>query len=73
MRDAEGRKKEASKVIQTTKQSNAIHPRRSLFQLSQVGFEPMTLYTLDRALYQLSCFGWDSNPHVCMCVERIFV
>ena len=27
-----GRKKEASKVIQTTKQSNTAHPRQSLFQ-----------------------------------------
>ena len=30
MRDAEGRKKEASKGIQTTKQSNTTHPRQSL-------------------------------------------
>ena len=27
MRDVEGRKKEASKVIQSTKQRNTIHPR----------------------------------------------
>ena len=33
MRDAEGRKKEASKIIiQTKKQSNTAHPRQSLFQ-----------------------------------------
>ena len=32
MRDAEGRKKEASKAIQTTRQSNTAHPRQSLFQ-----------------------------------------
>ena len=32
MRDAEGRKKETSKVIQTTKQSNTAHPRQSFFQ-----------------------------------------
>ena len=32
MRDEEGRKKEASKVKQTTKQSNTAHPRQSLFQ-----------------------------------------
>ena len=30
MRDAEGRKKEASKVKQTTRQSNTAHPRQSL-------------------------------------------
>ena len=32
MRDAEGRKKEVSMVIQTTRQSNTAHPRQSLFQ-----------------------------------------
>ena len=32
MRDAEGRKEEASNAIQTTKQSNTAHPRQSLFQ-----------------------------------------
>ena len=31
MRDAEARKKEASKVIQTTRQSNTTHPKQSLF------------------------------------------
>ena len=30
MRDAEGRKTEASKVKQTTRQSNTAHPRQSL-------------------------------------------
>ena len=32
IRIAEGRKKEASKVKQTTRQSNTAHPRQSLFQ-----------------------------------------
>ena len=32
MGDAEGRNKEASKVIQTTRQRNTAHPRQSLFQ-----------------------------------------
>ena len=32
MRDEEGRKKEASKVKQTTRQSNIAYPRQSLFQ-----------------------------------------
>ena len=31
MRDEEGRKKEASKVVQTTRQSTTVHPRQSLF------------------------------------------
>ena len=31
MRDEEGRKKEASKVKRTTRQSNTAHPRQSLF------------------------------------------
>ena len=30
MRDEEGRKMEASKVKQTTRQSNTVHPRQSL-------------------------------------------
>ena len=47
----EGRKKEASKVKQTTLQSNTTHPRQSLFlrnnyELPRVGLEP----TLDRVL-----------------------
>ena len=57
MRDEEGRRKEASKVTQTTRQSNTTHPRQSLFlenELPRVGFESTTLYTLDRQLYQLS-------------------
>ena len=56
MRDEEGRKKEASKVKQTTRQSNTAHPRQSLFlrnELPRMGLEPTTLHTLDRALYQL--------------------
>ena len=55
MRDAEGRDKEASKVIQT-KQSNK-HTQGSHFSkvknelhVPRVRFEPMTLRTLDRAL-----------------------
>ena len=47
MRDGEGRKKEASKVLQTTKQINTGHPRQSLFskgknELPWVRLEPMT-------------------------------
>ena len=60
MRDAEGRKKEASKVKQMTKQSNTTHSRQSLFHrivtCSCLGWDsnPTTFHTLDRALYQLS-------------------
>ena len=35
MGDAEGRKKEASKVMQTTKQSNTTHPRQSLVYVNE--------------------------------------
>ena len=48
------RKEEASKVIQTTRQSNTAHPRQSLFQrkieLPRVGLEPTTRHTLVIAL-----------------------
>ena len=46
MRNAEGRKKEASKVKQTTKQSNTAHPRQSPFQrkMSCLGWDHMYMY-----------------------------
>ena len=49
-------KKEASKVIQTTKQSNTAYkavtfPTCTMYELPRVGLEPTPLYTLDRALY----------------------
>ena len=47
MRDEEGRKKEASKVIQTKSKATKN-------ELPRVGLEPTTLYTLDRALNQLA-------------------
>ena len=59
MRDGEGRKKEASKVIQITirqysmsKAVTVTFPSKN--ELPRVGFEPTTLYTLDRMLYQLN-------------------
>ena len=62
------KKEEASKVKQTTRQSNTAHPRQSLFlrknELPRVGLEPTTLYTLDRALYQLSYRG-----STCTCIQ----
>ena len=36
MRDAEGRKKEASKVKQTTRQSNTVHPKQSFLSCLHV-------------------------------------
>ena len=54
MRD-ERRKKEASKVKQTTRQSKAVtFPKKN--ELLRVGIEPTTLYTLDRALYLTSTY-----------------
>ena len=44
----EGRKKEASKVKRTTRQSNTAHPRQSLFELPRVGLEPTTFYIHSR-------------------------
>ena len=52
MRDEEGRKKEASKVKETTKPKQHSTPNAVIFrkknELPRVGFEPMTLRTLDR-------------------------
>ena len=53
------RKKERSK--QTNKAKRYSTPKAVTFprknELPRVGLEPMTLYTLDRALYQLSYQG----------------
>ena len=55
------RKKEASKVKQTNKAKQHSTPKAITFprknELPRVGLEPTTLYTLDRALYQLSYRG----------------
>ena len=69
MRDE--RKKQARSNKQT-RQSNTAHPRQSPFlrknELPYVGLEPTTLYTLDRALYQLSyrgsSAGWAQISHL---------
>ena len=53
IRDAEGRKKEASKVIQTTRQSNTTHPRQSLFQRKMSCLVCINLYTCSGSLYIL--------------------
>ena len=48
----------ASKVKQTTRQSNTAHPKQSLFlRKIRVGFELTTLYTLDRVLYSTHITG----------------
>ena len=55
------RKKERSKQGQTNKQGKATQHTQGIFprknELPRVGLEPTTLYTLDRALYQLSYRG----------------
>ena len=59
MRDKKEFKEERSKQGQTNKQGKATHntPKAVTFpkknERPQVGLEPTTLYTLDRALYQL--------------------
>ena len=68
----EGRKKEASKVKQTNKAKQHSTPKAVTFprknELPQVGLEPTTLNTLDRALYQLSyrgcSAGWAQISHL---------
>ena len=48
------RKKEASKVIQTMRQSNTTHPRQSLLpRKTRVRLEPTTLYTCTSTLLSL--------------------
>ena len=66
-------KKEASKVKQTTRQSNTAHPRQSYTfpkknELPRVGLEPTTLYTLDRALYVYNFVYMCICVYVCMCI-----
>ena len=70
------RKKERSKQSQTNNKAKqhstpkaVTFPRKN--ELPQVGLEPTTLYTLDRALYQLSyrgsSAGW-AQTCTCMCM-----
>ena len=68
MRDEkEERKKHASKVKQTNKAKQHSTPKAVTFprknELPRVGLEPTTLYTLDRALYQLSYLGPNLTSH----------
>ena len=55
MRDEkEGRKKEASKVKQTTRQSNTAHPRQSLFlknELPRVGLDVYTCSAVEGKIF----------------------
>ena len=55
LRDEEGRKKEARKVIQITQSKQRNTSKAVTFlkknELPRVGLEPTTLPTLDRALY----------------------
>ena len=56
--------KEASKVIQTTRQSNTAHPRQSLFlrKMSYLGWDSMYMYVLVKALFQV-------GMHVFPCID----
>ena len=58
------RKEERSKQGQTNKQGKATqHTQGSHFsELPRVGLEPTTLYSLDRALYQLSLVAQLAGP-----------
>ena len=72
MRDEKEERKKQARSNKQTRQSNTAHPRQSLFlyrknELPQVGLEPTTLYTLDRALYQLSYRG--SSVSTCTCIH----
>ena len=64
MRDTEGRKEQARPYMYMYKQKAKQHntPKTVIFrkknELPRVGFEPTTLHTLDRILYQLNCLGW---------------
>ena len=62
MRDAEGRKKEASKVKQTTRQSNTAHPRQSLFQ--RKNYLPQTEHSTSYIPRQLNWLGPNPTSHV---------
>ena len=55
MRDTKGRKKIASKVKQTTRQSNTTHPRQSLFQKNELRIWTVTsgMIMLITYLYQI--------------------
>ena len=78
MRDEKEERKKQARSNKQTRQSNTAHPRQSLFlekitfprknELPRVGLEPTTLYTLDRALYQLSyrgsSAGWAQISHL---------
>ena len=73
MRDEkEERKKQAWSNKQTNKAKQHSTPKAVTFprknELPQVGLEPTTLYTLDRALYQLSyrgsSAGWAQISHL---------
>ena len=77
MRDEkEERKKQARSYKQNAKQHST--PKAVTFpkknELPRVGLEPTTLYTLDRALYQLSCLGslagWAQISHVIVHVSN---
>ena len=62
--DTFSKKNQLPRVSGRTRTHDTLHSRQSTLpaELSRVGLESTTLYTLDRALCQLNCLGWDSNP-----------
>ena len=72
MRDEKKESAEASKVKQTNKAKQHSTPKAVTSpkknELPRVGLEPTTLYTLDRALHQLSyrgnSAGWAQISHL---------
>ena len=61
----EGRKKQARSNKQQCKATQAVtFPKKN--ELPQVGLEPTTLYTLDRALYQLRYMYMYTCMYICM-------
>ena len=74
MRDEKEERKKQARSNKQTRQSNTAHPRQSLFleKISCLGWDSnprhSTLYTLDRALYQLSyrgsSAGWAQISHL---------
>ena len=66
MRDEKEERKKQARSSKQTRQSNTAHPRQSLFRAASGGTR--ILYTLDRALYQLSyrgsSAGWAQISHL---------
>ena len=81
MRDEKEERKKQARSNKQTRLSNTAHSRQSLFlrknELPQVGLEPTTLYTPDRALYQLSyrgsSAGWAQISHLIVHLMNMYI